>query len=249
MFDKSNGALFQGLGSHFLAFAEGIGRQMMPFQGLFAELAVREEQYQRVYDAGWLPHHTTPLDLIADEDDSQRIRETLRAHYAADWEQVRSKFEGELANYDLDHEAKSCFVEALDAHEGRRYRAPPRLLFPEIERVVREELFAGDVKKALTSQRDLRAAAGTLSLRELNKNAIGGFRLFRKLEEHLYARVKTPTEIATARADPVPNRHATIHGIVVYSSMQSSLNALIMTDFVFAVVSVLKARGANWLGA
>lgn len=219
---------------------------MGPLSKLLAELAIKERQYERVYEAGWLPHHTTPLQLIAEDHDEGRIRELLRAHYAADWEQVRSTFEVELNAYDLDCEAKGCFREALDAHEGRRYRTPPKLLFPEIERVVREELYGGDVASALTSQQELRAAAGTLAPFELGKNSVGGLRLFKKFEQHLYAHVKTPDEIADARADPVPNRHAALHGVVVYSSMQSSLNALIMTDFIFAVVHALKSRGADW---
>jgi hypothetical protein len=227
-------------------FSLDLRRQMEPLFGFLKELGAQERQYQRVYDAGWLPHHTTPLQLISEDADPQRIRELLRAHYAADWEQVRADFEAELAKYDLDCEAKDCFREALDAHEGRRYRAPPKLLFPEIERVVREELYNGSVAEALTSQHELRAAAGTLTPFELGKNSVGGLRLYRKFEEHLYAHVKTPDEIAHARADPVPNRHASLHGVVVYSSMQSSLNALIMTDFVFAIVNALKPRGANW---
>lgn len=227
-------------------FSLNLHRQMEPFQELLSELATQERQYQRVYDAGWLPHHTTPLRLIPDEADAQRIRELLRAYYAADWEQVRASFEAEIANYDLDYEAKGCFREALDAHESRRYRAPPRLLFPEIERVVREELYQGNVTEPLTSQLELRCAAGTLTPFELGRNSVGGLRLYRKFEEHLYAHVKTPDEIARARTDPVPNRHACLHGVVLYPSMQSSLNALIMTDFVFAIVNALKPRGVNW---
>jgi hypothetical protein len=234
------------IAANLRSFTLNFHRQMEPFRELFAELAVRERQYERVYDAGWLPHHTTPLSLISEHDDAQRIRDLLRAHYAADWEQVRACFEAELVKYDLDCEAKDCFREALDAHEGRRYRAPPKLLFPEIERVVREELYQGSVAKALTSQEELRVAAGTLTPFELGKNSVGGLRLYKKFEKHLYAHVKTPAEIARARVDPVPNRHACLHGVVVYSSMQASLNALIMTDFVFAIVNALKPRGANW---
>ncbi len=223
-----------------------LGRLLAPFGDLFSELALQERQHQRVYDAGWLPHHTTPIDLISEADDSQRVRELLRAHYAADWEKVRVAFEAELAGYDIDREAKSCFREALDAHEGRRYRAPPRLLFPEIERIVREELFKGSVAEALTSQQALRVAAGTLTPFELGRNSVGGLRLYSKFEDHLYARIRSQDDLERARADPVPNRHAVLHGLIVYSSMQSSLNALIMTDFIFAIVNALKSRGEDW---
>ena len=40
--------------------------------------------------------------------------------------------------------------------------------------------------------------------------------------------------------DPVPNRPAVVHGLVVYSSMQNSLNAIFMTDYIFLVIGLLK---------
>ena len=36
--------------------------------------------------------------------------------------------------------------------------------------------------------------------------------------------------------DPVPNRHAAMHGYVVYSSQQNSLNAIFMADYILGVV-------------
>jgi hypothetical protein len=68
-----------------------------------------------------------------------------------------------------------------------------------------------------------------------------GIALYLKLEGHLYKRVKKPDEVERAQADAVPNRHASLHGIVVYNTAKSSLNALIMTDFIFHLISQIKS--------
>jgi hypothetical protein len=60
--------------------------------------------------------------------------------------------------------------------------------------------------------------------------------LYQRLAEHCYERVKTADAVAACVADPVPNRHAAIHGLVSYTSHLNSLNMLIMADFIFYVV-------------
>ena len=46
-------------------------------------------------------------------------------------------------------------------------------------------------------------------------------------------------------ADAVPNRHAAVHGLVVYRSFKNSLNTLFMTDYVFQIVNAVKKRMAS----
>jgi len=46
--------------------------------------------------------------------------------------------------------------------------------------------------------------------------------------------------LARMEADPVPNRHAALHGIIVYRSFKNSLNAIFMTDYIFQVVDAVK---------
>jgi hypothetical protein len=75
-----------------------------------------------------------------------------------------------------------------------------------------------------------------------------GYALYIKLEKHLYKTVRRPDEIAEAVADAVPNRHASLHGIVTYSTMQNSLNALIMTDFVFHLIGQIKMLSTEAAG-
>ncbi|MCY4138623.1 MAG: hypothetical protein OXF56_10200 [Rhodobacteraceae bacterium] len=43
----------------------------------------------------------------------------------------------------------------------------------------------------------------------------------------------------------MPNRHAAVHGLVVYSSMQNSLNAIFMADYIFQPIGVLKRMASG----
>lgn len=52
------------------------------------------------------------------------------------------------------------------------------------------------------------------------------------------------SEVQRYRADTVPNRHAALHGIVSYNTQQTRLNAIIMADFIFHMVSQLKKYAA-----
>jgi hypothetical protein len=69
-----------------------------------------------------------------------------------------------------------------------------------------------------------------------------GLNLFRRLTKHLYENVRTEPDRQRFAQDPVPNRHAAVHGLVIYSSMQNSLNTIFMADYIFQVISFLKNR-------
>jgi hypothetical protein len=49
--------------------------------------------------------------------------------------------------------------------------------------------------------------------------------------------------------DPLPNRHAAIHRIVVYSSFWNSLNVIFMTDFAFQLMAAIKGAQRNRAGS
>ena len=51
--------------------------------------------------------------------------------------------------------------------------------------------------------------------------------------------------VERAKHSPIPTRHAVAHGLVTYSSRQSSLNAIFIADYVFAVVSRALRRPPN----
>lgn len=208
----------------------------------FVTLYGHVKKGELIEEAGWLPHYTSPFDKIAVEDDPARVSALLEQHYTENWTDVKAQFVSKLATYDVDDEAKETFLEALELHEIGHYRPVVRLLFPEIERAARKELFP-DWNKSLTSLKELREAAG----HNLGLSTFGSieysWHLFKRVSEHLYEYVNLdPSSVAKYENDPVPNRHASLHGVVVYKKVNNSLNAIIMAEMMFLIVSDLKKK-------
>jgi hypothetical protein len=132
------------------------------------------------------------------------------------------------------------------AHEHGLHRSVCRHLFPEIERVVRTELYENALENIISTRgspnrpRFLREIGEVLVLGELPFGYFG-FKLFTRLNEHLYLSIWDEAQRERIKADPVPNRHAAVHGLVIYKSFKNSLNTIIMTDYVFRIIHVLKA--------
>ena len=190
---------------------------------------------------GWLPHYTTP-DLNPDQETG--AADALVANYYQEaWPQVEAAFRERLAGWQIDDEAKACFGEALSAHRYGLYRVAPRLLFPEIERLARIEL--GDILNVTASQRDLRDAAGALGGSNFIRTGVLSLRLFGAFTHRIYAKVETEAHLEQVRSDPVPNRHAAIHGLASYNTQKSSLNALIIAEFVLLTIDEVKRARAD----
>ena len=216
---------------------------------------------------GWVPNHTTPFDLVAECEDDVRLQTSLLAHYTDNWCEVRVRLETRLASYDIDDEAKATFREALDAHEAGFYRSVSRLLFPEFERVFRAALFDGRAGRISYHEfvKKLSGAAANLELTDFLIAGIQDMVLFKYLTEGVRAPGVsgvgsfdgTPeyvpglavgvdeANLERAKQSPIPTRHAVAHGLVTYSSRQSSLNAIFIADYVFAVVSRALRRPPN----
>ena len=212
--------------------------------------------------AGWLPHYTTPFGYIAEcGKDIEAVRGRLLDYYTSSWQNVRSEIESRLSDYKIDAEAKATFDEALDAHEAGLYRCVCRVLFPEIERVVRAKLFNNKVGSITFNKliEKLVSAVGTVAHRD-NPKFIDDFipgglyelyifgHLTKALREEdasesdkfiygLFQSVLGEEDRERLKQDPVPNRHAAIHGLVVYSSPQNSLNTIFIADYIFRIVA------------
>jgi hypothetical protein len=52
------------------------------------------------------------------------------------------------------------------------------------------------------------------------------FAQFERMAHHLYENILTPDKLAALANDPIPNRHAALHGLISYRTMKTSLNAL-----------------------
>lgn len=192
--------------------------------------------------AGWLLHYTTPIDLITDDMTADDVGVVLERYYSENWPEVEAKFRRELESSDVDDEAKATMDEALQAHRAGLYRCSVRAVFPEIERQARVQLHEGKIS-GLASLRDVRKAIGRLGWSELRDARNGPvFVQFSTMVHHLYAKADTPESLAKFAASPIPNRHAVIHGHISYGSLQSSLGALIMAEFMFKMINFIRVR-------
>jgi hypothetical protein len=171
----------------------------------------------------------------------------LDQHVRADWSDVRKRLCESAAAAGVDEEALATYDEALQAHEAGLYRSVVRLLFPEIERLAREKVYGGDRREAPSGRRtkgtlntglkDFREAVWSKLPAGVAANTKYGITLAHKMYEHLYKWVGESDEnVAEFRDDPVPNRHASQHGYVVYSTHQNSMNMLAMADFMFHLI-------------
>ena len=194
--------------------------------------------------AGWLPHHSMPFDRIDEcEGDAEAVNALLSRYYRDGWSEVCRDIEARLKQCDVDDQTKETFREALEAHEAGLYRSVCAVLIPGIERVSRIELHENRMDTPVTNQNRLRELASELPISSIEPGGFFALKLYQRLSMHLYERVNDECGRNRFTQDPVPNRHAVVHGYVVYSSMQSSLNTIFMANFILQVIGVLKTRG------
>ena len=194
------------------------------------------QERKRTHDAldkvGWLPHPSVPYRLVEECGDDLALLETRVGEiYRSRWTDIRNGMESRLAECHIDDEARATFREALMAHESGHYRCICRLLFPEIERIIGAGHRSGPmIEKLLASgeptERDSREFLDWVMLGRIRK--------------HAYEQVWTADEQEKFERDPVPNRHAAMHGLVAYSTHKHSMNMLILTDYVFRILPPLE---------
>ncbi|MER8371749.1 hypothetical protein [Mesorhizobium sp. M1406] len=202
---------------------------------LTRKMARAYEINSRIEPTGWLPHATTPFHLFdMDGPEPDDLRRSIGDFYHQHWPSVSTEFRDRLQLHEVDGEARKTFSEALDAHSAGYYRSVVRLLFPEIERVIRVEFEGAGIK-------EFRQAVDRLPAGYMLQNPTSTDRLYRTLAAHLYDHVNSDNCQAFA-SNPIPNRHAAMHGRVTYTTAQNSINTLIMADFVFDLVSIFKRQ-------
>ena len=129
------------LGEAATTFVEAVTPYLEPISTTMATMAERQRISNLMVEAGWLYHQTTPIDFFADpEVGAKEVCDKLNEYYKENWITVRVAIESQFNDYDVDDEAKATVREAIDAHGHGLYRSVCRLLFPEIERVLRTEI-------------------------------------------------------------------------------------------------------------
>ena len=66
-----------------------------------------------------------------------------------------------------------------------------------------------------------------------------GWILFHRLVSHMFRPVP-PSKLNEFNMNSVPNRHASLHGLVQYSTYKHSMNMIIMTDYVFQLFTCIR---------
>jgi hypothetical protein len=152
---------------------------MRPLADQFRWIAERERKCEQLETAGWLPHRSSPLNLIEDDGiKDAELDERVLQYYRSNWPEVSASLKAEIGACEFDQEAKDCFSEALAAHGAGLYRCAPRLLYPEIKRVARIELHDGSLD-GIASQRRLVAAIGGLTPAEMSSTGVTGLRFYK----------------------------------------------------------------------
>lgn len=194
------------------------------------ELHARHRIGNALNEVGWLPHHSVPYRIVVEcEGDPARLDSRVDDYYRTRWNEIRDDMESGLEYHHIDDEARAVFREALSAHEAGLYRGICRALFPEIERMIG----AGNVgtRKMLDKLLEESEDPAGRAFREIYNPV-----LFNRLVRHAYERVVTEDERARFEQDPVPNRHAAVHGLVAYTTHKHSMNMLILTEYVFRIL-------------
>ena len=187
------------------------------------------------FDAtGWLPYHFAPFHYVEEcDEDIPLLGRRLSDYYRTQWDKIHLDIESRLESYHIDEEARKTFREALSAHKVEHYRCVCRVLFPEIERMIRFNLF--DDAGRIGSRSMVEKLTNERPLEEFSPREAFGFVLFGRLARHLYEEVKDE-ERGKFEKDSVPNRHAAMHGFVPYSTHKNSVNMIIMADYIFQIL-------------
>ncbi len=207
------------------------------FQRLVEQIAVTEQRKRALDRIGLLPHASTPFEMLDGETDDEILKSKLEKYYRDEWSTISASIVRRAQNFAIDDEAKATLAEGLQAHQNGHYRSVCRLLLLEIERVARVEL-AGNEVGTLHVDKIIGEPAGDLGLSQTSPRGYLAIGLYRCLTDHLYKHVNASNR-AAFQNDPVPNRHAAVHGLIVYNSFWHSLNVIFMTDYAFQIVTAL----------
>ncbi|NIY78911.1 hypothetical protein HCZ23_05460 [Celeribacter sp. HF31] len=226
----------KGVAKAWLSRQQDLESTLEKLKPLFVALFQHSEAKKPLQEHGILPHLSTPWDRFNPES-PELFPSDVMHYYSTEWDRVGDVFRANVETYEISEDAKADFRSALKCHETGLYRSSVLTLLPSAEMEFRRA-FKIDPKEQAASLKELRDAVGKLPIgRVIGPVAL--FDLFKTLNEHMYEHVNSPDDIGRFLSDPIPNRHAAIHGHVRYDSELNSLNALIMADYIFFLISQL----------
>ncbi len=203
--------------------------------GPHIEKLLRHQRIERQFsNSGWLPYYSELIERVVEhKGDAISLDKIISSYYTEHWEEIRKDIESRMETYEIDAEAKETIHEVFSAHESESYRSVCRTLFPEIERMIRRNYF-NDVGQIKTRE-IIRKLAELLTEDEIFSRQ--GFCLVTigRHIEHMYAHVDDDKR-GRFKEHAIPNRHATVHGLVSYSTHKHSMNMIIMADYIFQML-------------
>ncbi|MDG4647281.1 hypothetical protein P6F26_02390 [Roseibacterium sp. SDUM158017] len=213
------------------------------WQPFFAEFRKHQQAKQALREtSGLLPHATTPWEQFS-EDNPALFGPTVVSFYKESWDAAEEKFRIDLEEYDVSDEAKRAMHDALICHRHELFRSVVLTLLPYVEMEFRKA-FQIDVGGHAASLQELRDIVWKVPAGIVLSHA-APMDLLEILDAHLYEKVKTAEALSRFQADQIPNRHAAIHGLIEYSSLENSLNTLIVADYVFFIISQLRKHSSE----
>lgn len=217
---------------------QSLQRDLAP---LLEELNRHSTAKAKLREIGLLPHATTPWRAFS-EISSDDFPSICRRHYRENWGEIEREVKTEIADYMISASARQSLEDALACHGAGLYRSAVLTLLPSVEMEFRRafEIIPGDPAASLV---ELRRAIKMAPAQYITSH-VAPFDLFRILDNHLYATVKTPEALMRFEGDPIPNRHAAIHGLIEYTEELHSLNTIFMADYVFFLISQLAGNVA-----
>lgn len=183
------------------------------------------------FETGYLPHRTVPFVRFRDEcgDNYKEFLSLVLTHYESHQDDILLGIESQKEKLTLSEEQLATFSEAIQGHKLGLYRLTCRALLPDVERVIYEDWLnkrgTGSVK-----ERELEHTIGELPLRIFIQNRWSDWILLDVLKSHLYSNGKNIKEFSQ---NPLPNRHAALHGWLSYPSRKHSFNMIVFADFIF----------------
>ena len=219
---------------------ERVSQALAPVLEAIAPFIENFARYNKFIDlvrrTGWLPYYTVPVDYVEEYgDDIYLLESRLTDFYEKHQEHIRQDIESRLENYRITDQTKGTFREALSAHNAGHYRCVCRVLFPEIDKEFRIHFF-NNTAGAISSKKMLEELTNRGPLESFLPREAYGWMLFDLLIDHLYESVNDSNR-AKYEGDDVPNRHASIHGLVSCSTFKHSMNMIIMADYIFQVLT------------
>ena len=241
-FSRQIDEILEPLAAHSRQFAEAGNAVLAAFEpiahGVMTWGAIWR-MYDLAHETGWILHpRISEFDeyrniLKSSSEDQEILDGCISKFYSVNWPKIGSDLRSEFLTYSLDELSKSTFCTALTLHREGKYALVPRILFPEIERVMRIRLF-NNFQGKISSQEMVEKFCNECFLREvIGWNPIAHFTLFGELIHWVFASEQKRPEVET---HCVPNRHEVIHGLDIELTFKNSVNMLLFASFIMGVM-------------